>query len=109
MGDIMSVHYSDPKLKVFALSSNRPLAKKIADEVGVELGDVSVTKFSDGEIRIKIEESIRGEHVYLIQSTSEPSNDNLMVNIYMINTQCNASYITTNIVHTMYGTALCVH
>ena len=51
-------HYSDPNLKIFALSSNRPLAQKIADQVGVELGKVSVTHFSDGEIKINIDESI---------------------------------------------------
>ena len=53
-------HYSDPNLKIFALSSNRPLAAKIAEEVGLELGKVSVTQFSDGEIKINIDESVRG-------------------------------------------------
>ena len=105
MGYIMGMHYSDPKLKVFALSSNRPLAKKIADEVGVELGDVSVTKFSDGEIRINIEESIRGDHVYLIQSTSEPANDNLMEILIMIDALRRASAKTINIVIPYYGYA----
>ena len=56
----MSEKYFDPTLKIFALNSNRPLAQKIADEVGVELGKTSVDRFSDGEIRINIEESIRG-------------------------------------------------
>ncbi|WP_373712212.1 ribose-phosphate pyrophosphokinase-like domain-containing protein, partial [Jeotgalibaca porci] len=65
-------HYKDPKLKIFSLSSNRPLAEKIAAEVGVELGIVSSTQFSDGEIKINIDESIRGAHVYIIQSTSFP-------------------------------------
>ena len=105
MEDIMPVHYSDPKLKIFALSSNRPLAKKIADEVGVTLGDVSVTKFSDGEIRINIEESIRGDHVYLIQSTSEPANDNLMEILIMIDALRRASAATINIVIPYYGYA----
>lgn len=48
------------KVKIFALNSNKPLAKKIADAVGVPLGKTSVDRFSDGEIRINIEESIRG-------------------------------------------------
>ena len=51
-------HYSDPNLKIFTLSSNRPLAAKIAEEVGLELGKVSVTQFSDGEIKINIDESV---------------------------------------------------
>ena len=74
----MTKHYFDPRLKIFALNSNRPLAEKIAEAVGVELGKSSVKKFSDGEIQINIEESIRGSHVYIVQSTSNPVNDNLM-------------------------------
>ena len=74
----MKERYFDPKLKIFSLSSNRPLAEKIAALVGVELGKLSVDRFSDGEIQINIEESIRGDNVYVIQSTSAPVNDNLM-------------------------------
>ena len=53
----MSGQYSDPKLKIFALNLNKPLAEKIAEAVGVPLGKISVDRFSDGEIRINIEES----------------------------------------------------
>lgn len=101
----MSEHYSDPKLKIFALSSNVPLAEKIAKDVGVELGDVSVKKFSDGEIRINIEESIRGDHVYLIQSTSAPANDHLMEVLIMIDALRRASAKTINVVIPYYGYA----
>ncbi|WP_208560448.1 ribose-phosphate diphosphokinase [Marinilactibacillus kalidii] len=101
----MSAHYSDPKLKIFALSSNVPLAEKIAKDVGVELGDVSVKKFSDGEIRINIEESIRGDHVYLIQSTSAPANDHLMEVLIMIDALKRASAKTINVVIPYYGYA----
>lgn len=101
----MSEHYSDPKLKIFALSSNVPLAEKIAKDVGVELGDVSVKKFSDGEIRINIEESIRGDHVYLIQSTSAPANDHLMEVLIMIDALKRASAKTINVVIPYYGYA----
>ena len=61
----MSNHYFDPRLKIFSLNSNRPLAEKIAAAVGVELGKCSVNQFSDGEIQVNIEESIRGSHVYV--------------------------------------------
>ncbi|MFC6463920.1 ribose-phosphate diphosphokinase [Marinilactibacillus sp. GCM10026970] len=101
----MSELYSDPKLKIFALSSNVPLAEKIAKDVGVELGDVSVKKFSDGEIRINIEESIRGDHVYLIQSTSAPANDHLMEVLIMIDALRRASAKTINVVIPYYGYA----
>ncbi len=96
-------HYSDPNLKIFALSSNRPLAQKIADQVGVELGKVSVTQFSDGEIKINIDESIRGDHVYIVQSTSYPVNDNLMELLIMIDALRRASAKTINVVLPYYG------
>ena len=80
----MSNQYLDPNLKVFSLNSNLPLAREIAKVIGVELGKTSVTRFSDGEIQINIEESIRGCDVYVIQSTSSPVNENLMEVLIMI-------------------------
>lgn len=65
-------------IKVFACNSNPELAAEIAKHLGVELGDVSVKKFSDGEISVSIGESVRGKDVYIIQSTNDPVNDNLM-------------------------------
>ncbi len=65
-------------IKVFACNSNPQLAAEIAKHLGVELGDVSVTKFSDGEISVSLGESVRGKDVYIIQSTNDPVNDNLM-------------------------------
>ncbi|SFH81545.1 ribose-phosphate diphosphokinase [Pisciglobus halotolerans] len=101
----MSEHYSDPKLKIFSLNSNRPLAEKIASVVGLTLGKISVNQFSDGEIRINIEESIRGDHVYIIQSTSAPVNDNLMELLIMIDALKRASAKTVNVVMPYYGYA----
>ena len=98
-------NYKDPKLKIFSLSSNRPLAEKIAAEVGVELGIVSSTQFSDGEIKINIDESIRGAHVYIIQSTSFPVNDHLMELLIMIDALKRASAKTINVVIPYYGYA----
>ena len=62
-------------LMIFALNSNVPLAQKIADRVGVPLSKSSVERFSDGEIQINIDESIRGRDVYLMQYTSDRVND----------------------------------
>ena len=101
----MSKHYFDPRLKIFALNSNKPLAEKIAQAVGVELGRCSVKKFSDGEIQINIEESIRGAHVYIIQPTSSPVNDNLMELLIMIDALKRASAKTINVVLPYYGYA----
>ena len=62
---------SDTKnMKLFALSSNQEIAQRIADAAGVPLGKVSSRQFSDGEIQVNIEESVRGYDVYIIQSTS---------------------------------------
>ena len=80
----MSGHNSDSKIKLFALNSNKPLAQKIADAMGIPLGKTSVDRFSDGEIRINIEESVRGDEIFIVQSTSAPVNDNLMELLIMI-------------------------
>ncbi|MGX5376678.1 ribose-phosphate diphosphokinase [Ligilactobacillus sp. LYQ135] len=93
------------KVKIFALNSNKPLAKKIADAVGVPLGETSVDRFSDGEIRINIEESIRGDEIFIIQSTSAPVNDNLMELLIMIDALRRASASTINVVMPYYGYA----
>ncbi|KUP04220.1 ribose-phosphate pyrophosphokinase [Bacillus coahuilensis m2-6] len=101
----MENQYQNSKLKVFALNSNVELAKEIASEVGVELGQCSVKRFSDGEIQINIEESIRGCDVFVIQSTSAPVNENLMELLIMIDALKRASAKTINIVNPYYGYA----
>lgn len=101
----MTKAYADPNLKIFSLNSNEPLAEKIAEEVGVELGKSSVKKFSDGEIQINIDESIRGADVFIIQSTSAPVNDNLMEMLIMIDALRRASAHTINLVIPYYGYA----
>jgi len=101
----MSEYYNDPRLKIYSLSSNKPLAEKVAEDVGVELGNVSISKFSDGEIRINPEESIRGDHVYIVQSTSAPVNDHIMELLIMIDALKRASAKTINVVIPYYGYA----
>ncbi|AOF47974.1 ribose-phosphate diphosphokinase [Tetragenococcus halophilus] len=101
----MSNQYFDPRLKIFALNSNEPLAEKIAAAIGIELGKCTVKQFSDGEIQVNIEESIRGADVYIIQSTSSPVNDNLMELLIMIDALKRASAKTINVVMPYYGYA----
>ncbi|WP_153127241.1 ribose-phosphate diphosphokinase [Peribacillus tepidiphilus] len=101
----MSNQYLDPNLKVFSLNSNKGLAEEIAKIIGVELGKCSVSRFSDGEIQINIEESIRGCDVFVIQSTSQPVNENLMELLIMIDALKRASAKTINIVMPYYGYA----
>ncbi|MFD0051765.1 ribose-phosphate diphosphokinase [Actinomycetes bacterium NPDC127524] len=101
----MSNQYLDPNLKVFSLNSNHALAQEIAKAIGVELGKCSVTHFSDGEVQINIEESIRGCDVFVIQSTSQPVNEHLMELLIMIDALKRASAKTINIVMPYYGYA----
>ncbi|MGO1061135.1 ribose-phosphate diphosphokinase [Planococcus sp. FY231025] len=93
------------KMKIFALNSNQGLAEEIAKEVGLPLGKSSVTHFSDGEIQINIEESIRGYDVFIVQSTSQPVNENLMELLIMIDAVKRASARTVNVVMPYYGYA----
>ncbi|AKP67083.1 ribose-phosphate diphosphokinase [Companilactobacillus ginsenosidimutans] len=101
----MAYKDNERPLKIFALNSNKPLAEKIAKEVGIPLGKSSVTRFSDGEIQINIEESIRGADVFLIQSTSAPVNDNLMELLIMIDALKRASAHFISVVMPYYGYA----
>src|SRR5690625_1196538 len=94
-----------PKLKWFSLNSNRPLAEKIAGKLGIELGKVNVTRFDDGEININIEESIRGDDVYVVQSTSYPGNEYLIELLIMIDALKRASAKEINVVIPYYGYA----
>lgn len=101
----MPYQYADSKLKIFSLNSNNPLAKEIADEMGVELGKSSVKHFSDGEVQISIEESIRGCDVFIVQSTSAPVNEHLMELLIMVDAVKRASARTVNVVMPYYGYA----
>jgi ribose-phosphate pyrophosphokinase len=65
-------------LRIFAGSSNRLLAERVAHEMRKDLGQATVSRFSDGEVSVEIEENVRGEDVFLLQSTCAPTNDNLM-------------------------------
>ena len=77
-------------LKVFAGRSNRPLADKIAEEIGEPLGHCEIKTFSDGEIWVKYSENIRGSDVFIIQSTNPPA-ENLLELLIMIDAAKRAS------------------
>lgn len=69
---------------VFTGNSNPVLAKKICKYLGVQLGGAKVKTFSDGEIQIEIEETVRGKDIFIVQSTCPPVNDNLVELLLMI-------------------------
>ncbi|MBC8320970.1 MAG: ribose-phosphate pyrophosphokinase [Bacteroidetes bacterium] len=81
---------SDPKVSIFSGRKTRYLAEKIADSYGIELGKSIVTNFSDGELQTSYEENIRGQDVFIIQSTFPPG-DNLLELLMMIDAAKRAS------------------
>ncbi|MCM3728252.1 ribose-phosphate diphosphokinase [Neobacillus cucumis] len=90
---------------MFSLNSNRELANEMAKLLGCELGKSSSTQFSDGEIQVNIEESVRGNDVFLVQSTSQPINDNIMELLVMVDALKRASAGMINVVIPYYGYA----
>jgi ribose-phosphate pyrophosphokinase len=79
------------KLKIFTGNANPELAKEIAAYLGIGLGDVQVSYFSDGEIGVTINESVRGADVFVIQPTCPPTNKNVMELLIMIDALKRAS------------------
>lgn len=71
-------------MKIFAGNSNQQLAEDICSYLNLHLGKSSVRRFADGEIFVEIQENVRGEDVFVVQSTSYPANDNLMELLIMI-------------------------
>lgn len=93
------------KLKIFSGNSNLPLAQEICSELGVELGKAEVKSFSDGEICVEVQESVRGMEVYVVQSTSNPGNKNLMELLIMVDALKRASAQAITAVIPYYGYA----
>lgn len=92
-------------VKLFALNSNPELAQKVADKLGLQLGDCTISHFADGEISVVINESVRGQEVYVIQSVSDPVNTNLMELLITIDALRRASARVINVVMPYYGYA----
>lgn len=101
----MAKRYPDTQIKLFSLNSNRDIAEKISQETGIPLGKLSSRQFSDGEIQVNIEETVRGIDVYIIQSTSFPVNNHLMELLIMIDACRRASANSINIVMPYFGYA----
>lgn len=98
-------HGTHGQVKIFSGNSNKSLAKKIADKLGLPLGNMEVGRFSDGEVSVNIQETVRGCDVFLIQSTSCPVNENLMELLVMIDAvrRASASRITAVIPYFGYA------
>jgi ribose-phosphate pyrophosphokinase len=93
------------KLRVFTGNSNVSLSQMICEHLGIPLGKAQVKKFSDGEINVEINESVRGMDVFVVQSTSPPANDHLMELLILIDALRRASAARINAVIPYYGYA----
>ncbi len=93
------------RLKIFSGTANRPLAEAIASHLGMALGDVSITRFPDDELVVKINEDVRGRDIFIIQPTCRPQNDNLMELLLCIDAAARASAERITAVIPYYGYA----
>lgn len=82
------MHTKGKKIKIFSGNSNPELARNICAEIGLPLGDAEVTSFSDGEIAVNINETVRGVDVFIIQSTSIPNVNNFLMELLIMIDAC---------------------
>jgi ribose-phosphate pyrophosphokinase len=92
-------------IKIFSCNGNPELAESIAESLGLRVSDCTVSKFSDGEISVRINETVRGADVFIVQPTCYPVNDNLMELLIMIDAIKRASAGRINAVIPYYGYA----
>jgi len=92
-------------VKIFSGTANEPLALAICKYIGIELGRCNISPFPDGETFVKVEENVRGEDVFIVQSTCPPTNHNLMEMFIMIDAVRRASAARITAVLPFYGYA----
>jgi ribose-phosphate pyrophosphokinase len=95
----------EDRIRLFSGNSNPELAEKICASLGLPLGKAKVRTFSDGEIMVEIGENVRGRDIYVIQSTCDPTNNNLMELLIMMDALRRASAATITAVIPYYGYA----
>ena len=93
------------KMMVFTGNANPKLAELVAERLYMSLGDANVSKFSDGEITIELNENVRGKDVFVLQSTCQPTNDNIMELLLMIDALRRASAARITAVVPYFGYA----
>jgi ribose-phosphate pyrophosphokinase len=92
-------------MKIISGNSNRQLAQAMAEHINLQLMDASIQRFPDSEIRIEVNENVRGEDVFLVQSTSNPANDNIMELLITLDALKRASARRVTAVIPYYGYA----
>lgn len=100
-----SVNHDLTNLKLFGGNSHPELTQRIADYLGIRPGRISSTKFSDGEIRVMVDESARGQNVFIIQPTCHPVNDSIVELLILLDAFRRASPASVTVVMPYYGYA----
>ena len=95
----------DRNLLVFSGNANRPLAEAVCKELGIRLGKALVSRFSDGEVQVEIEENVRRQEVFVIQPTCAPSAENLVELLVLIDALKRASVSSVTAVVPYFGYA----
>ena len=90
-------------IKLFSLSANPEIAKEISEYTGIPLSQIELDRFADGEIGVNIPETVRGHHVFLVQPTHEPVNENIMELLITIDAMKRASAKNINVIMPYYG------
>lgn len=96
---------NDRSLLVFSGNANRPLADAVCKELGIRLGKALVGRFSDGEVQVEIEENVRRQEVFVIQSTCAPSAENLVELLVLVDALKRASVSSVTAVVPYFGYA----
>jgi ribose-phosphate pyrophosphokinase len=105
MSENLHKEHSKDAIRVFSGNSNLPLAKDVCAKLNVPLSQADIRRFSDGEINVDIQANVRGSDVFVIQSTSTPTNDHLMELLLMLDALKRASAKRVTAVVPYYGYA----
>ena len=90
-------------IKLFSLSANPQIAEEISEFTGIPLTKIELNRFADGEIGVNLPETVRGHHVFLVQPTHEPVNENIMELLITIDAMRRASAKNINVIMPYYG------
>lgn len=91
------------KVQLFTLSANVPLAEEISEYSGIPLSRCEISRFADGEVNLNIEDSVRGNHVFVVQPTSNPANEHIMELLIMVDALKRASATSVTILMPYFG------
>ena len=96
---------NDDNLVLFSGRANVELAQEVADYLGSRLGNITVSRFADGEVKVQVNENVRGKDIYIFQPTCPPVNENLMELLLMVSTMRRASAKRITVIIPYYGYA----